>query len=255
MAARHRNRRRRRGRASFPLRLLGLAVVLAAVVGAVTMFFRINVMIVEGNERYTDEQIIAAAGVQPGDNLVLLNKYSVKQAVFDQLPYVETVAISRKYPDALILSVTECTAAAALPGGGGMWWLMSSGGKLLEETSQPAGVVKASGCTLDAPAPGGAAAFAQDDSYKLERLLALLREAEDKRLLEYIDALELSDGAQITFTYQQRFTVKLPWDADMDRSLRALQKVVDERLESNETGEINLMNLMTEGRAYFIPSK
>ena len=39
----------------------------------------------------------------------------------------------------------------------------------------------------------------------------------------------------------------------MDRSLRAVQKVVDERLESNERGEINLMNLTAEGRAYFIP--
>lgn len=79
MASKRRNRRRRRGRASFPLRLLCLAVVIAAFLGALTMFFRIDMIVVEGNERYTEEQIIEAAGVQKEQNLVLLNKYKVKQ--------------------------------------------------------------------------------------------------------------------------------------------------------------------------------
>ena len=76
-------------------------------------------IVVEGNERYTEEQIIEAAGVQKEQNLVLLNKYKVKQSIFDTLPYVETVVINRKYPDALILTVTECTASAALTGENG----------------------------------------------------------------------------------------------------------------------------------------
>ena len=54
MASKLRNRRRRRGRASFPLRLLCLAVVIAAFLGALTMFFRIDMIVVEGNERYTE---------------------------------------------------------------------------------------------------------------------------------------------------------------------------------------------------------
>lgn len=251
MTARRRNRRRRRGRASFPLKLFGLLVVPAAVVAALTMFFRIERIVTEGNERYTDEQIIAASGVQTGDNLVLLNKYRIKQEVFDQLPYVETIAISRGYPDVLVLSVTECTAAAALPGEGGVW-LMSSSGKLLEKTAHAsAGVVEVTGCTLDAPSAGSDATFIEEDSYKLERLLALLQEAETGRQLERIDGIDLSDGGHISLGYDARFTVKLPWDADVNRVFRAIQEVVS-TLESNQTGEINLMNLSTEGRAYFI---
>lgn len=134
MASKRRNRRRRRGRASFPLRLLCLAVVIAAFLGALTMFFRIDMIVVEGNERYTEEQIIEAAGVQKEQNLVLLNKYKVKQSIFDTLPYVETVVINRKYPDALILTVTECTASAALTGENGTW-LMSDEGKILERAA------------------------------------------------------------------------------------------------------------------------
>ena len=239
MASKRRNRRRRRGRASFPLRLLCLAVVIAAFLGALTMFFRIDMIVVEGNERYTEEQIIEAAGVQKEQNLVLLNKYKVKQSIFDTLPYVETVVINRKYPDALILTVTECTASAALTGENGTW-LMSDEGKILE---------RATGCTLVEPAVGAMAAFADEDSYKFERLLTLLRTAEDKQLLSMIGEIDLSDGTAITFTYLDRFTVKMPWDADIAYKLGNVRTVV-EQLEANQTGTINLMN---DGRADFIP--
>ena len=94
MASKRRNRRRRRGRASFPLRLLCLAVVIAAFLGALTMFFRIDMIVVE-TAGAIPKRIIEAAGVQKEQNLVLLNKYKVKQSIFDTLPYVETVVINR----------------------------------------------------------------------------------------------------------------------------------------------------------------
>ncbi len=243
MASKRRNRRRRRGRASFPLRLLCLAVVIAAFLGALTMFFRIDMIVVEGNERYTEEQIIEAAGVQKEQNLVLLNKYKVKQAIFDALPYVETVGINRKYPDALVLTVTECTASAALTGENGTW-LMSDEGKILERATQIP-----EGCARVTPEVGGKAVLADEESYKLERLLTLLRTAEEKQLLPMIGEIDLSDGTAITFTYLDRFTVKMPWDADIAYKLENVRMVVNE-LEDNQKGTINLM---MEGKANFIP--
>ena len=250
MAAKRRNRRRRRGRASFPLRLLSLIIVVAAIVAALTMFFRIDTIVVEGNERYTDEQIIEAAGVQKEQNLVLLNKYDVKQAIFDALPYVETVVVNRKYPDTLLLTVTECVASAAIPGADGTW-LMSDSGKILERTATvPDGCVRVTGCELSEPSVGAQAAFSEEESYKLDRLLALLRAAEEKQLLSMIGEVDLGDGTGITLTYLGRFTVKMPWDADLAYKLENLRTVVDV-LEDNEAGTINLM---TDGKASFIPN-
>ena len=187
--------------------------------------------------------------MQKEQNLVLLNKYKVKQSIFDTLPYVETVVINRKYPDALILTVTECSASAALTGENGTW-LMSDEGKILERAAQiPEGCARVTGCTLVEPAVGAMAAFADEDSYKFERLLTLLRTAEDKQLLSMIGEIDLSDGTAITFTYLDRFTVKMPWDADIAYKLGNVRTVV-EQLEANQTGTINLMN---DGRADFIP--
>lgn len=218
------------------------------------MFFRVDLVVAEGNARYSDSELIAASGIRQGDNLVLLNKYGVKQAVFAELPYIETISIQRKYPDTIVLSVTECAAAAALPGGDGMWWLISEQGKLLDASLEaPTDCTIVTGCTLVSPASGAQAALSEEESYKLEYLRAFLQAAEKNQLLSEIGGIDLGDGTRITFTYQDRFTVYTPWDGDMDRALRAVQKVVSEKLESNEKGEINLMNLMSEGRAYFIP--
>ena len=46
-----------------------------ALTGGATVFFRVERVVVEGNQRYTQEEIIAAAGIQEGDNLYALNKY------------------------------------------------------------------------------------------------------------------------------------------------------------------------------------
>ena len=64
-----------------------------------------------------------------------------------------------------------------------------------------------------------------------------------------IGEIDLSDGTAITFTYLDRFTVKMPWDAAIAYKLGNVRTVV-EQLEANQTGTINLMN---DGRADFIP--
>ena len=76
MAARkNRNRqRRRRGRFGFLYKLLSFLIIFAAILVGCVAFFRVNEVVVTGNERYSAEEIIAASGVGLGDNLFLVNK-------------------------------------------------------------------------------------------------------------------------------------------------------------------------------------
>ncbi len=155
---------RRRGRASFPLRLLCLAVVIAAFLGALTMFFRIDMIVVEGNERYTEEQIIEAAGVQKEQNLVLLNKYKAKQSIFDTLPYVETVVINRKY---LRRAHSHRDGVHGLRCADGRKRHMAHERRRQNSGARgadPRGLrAHVTGCTLVEPAVGAMAAFADED--------------------------------------------------------------------------------------------
>ena len=74
MAARRRKRgRRNRGRFSALYKLLSILLIFAAIVTGCIVFFRANQIVVAGKTRYSEEQIIAAAGVEQGENLFRLN--------------------------------------------------------------------------------------------------------------------------------------------------------------------------------------
>ena len=66
----------RRGRKIFRVlgRVLLTGIVLAAAVVAMTVFFRVKTISVEGAEQYGSEELIAGMDVQKGDNLYLWNK-------------------------------------------------------------------------------------------------------------------------------------------------------------------------------------
>lgn len=250
MARNRTNRRRRRGRYSFLWKLFGFFVAAAAVIAALALFFRMDHIVVSGNERYTVQEVLEASGLEKGGNLYFLNKYTVKERIFERLPYVEEVAINRALPDTLRIEVRECKAAAGVESAGGVW-LISEQGKLLEEVDAlPEGYPLVTGEALLEPAASATMSFGEDAAYRMSVLLTLLQRAEAHGMRAGIGVIDLSDDTALRFTYLGRFDVRMPWTADMDYKLESLDKVA-EVLENNETGRIDLM---TDGKASFIPN-
>jgi len=70
------------------------------------MSFRVNKIVVSGQERYTAEQIQEASKVQIGDNLFMLNRHDLAGRIVEKLPYIETLHINRKFPSTLVIEVT-----------------------------------------------------------------------------------------------------------------------------------------------------
>ena len=130
---RHSNRRRRRGNFGFLYKLLSVLVICAAVVMALTLFFRVDTIEVTGTERYTEKDVIEASGIQLGDNLFLLNKYEAARSIAEQLPYIdiEDIRIRRELPDTLLIDVAECGTPLAVIQDGSAW-LLSPKGKIVE---------------------------------------------------------------------------------------------------------------------------
>ena len=125
------NRRRRRGRFGFLYKLLSVLAICAAVVLALTLFFRVNTLEISGGVRYTTEQIQEASGIEIGDNLFLLNKFDVRNRLAEELPYIEDVHINRRLPSTLIIEVTECSQVFAVMQSGSAW-LISPSGKIVD---------------------------------------------------------------------------------------------------------------------------
>lgn len=94
-SSRSRTHRRNRGRFGPLFKLLCVLAVVVALTGGATVFFRVETVEVTGNQRYTQEEIIAASGIQMGDNLYALNKVSIDRKIRTRLPYVGELSINR----------------------------------------------------------------------------------------------------------------------------------------------------------------
>lgn len=249
MARKRNNRRRSRGSLGFLWKLLGFLVAIAAMAAAVTLFFRMDHITVTGAERYTEQEVLDASCLELGSNLYLINKFEVRDRIFTQLPYVEEVRINRKLPDTLAIEVFECQSAAAVEDGGG-FWLVSARGKLLERTdTPPVGCPLITGAPLVEPAVSAQADFGADAAYRAEVARSVLQEADKRGVREKVVSIDLSDDTALRMEYMGRFTVRFPWTADVSYKWESLTTVVS-YLEANETGTIDLM---TEGKASFIP--
>ena len=251
MARRRRyNHKRRRGSFSFLYKLLAFVLICTAIALALTLFFRIRTIQVSGNDRYTREEIIAAAEVAEGDNLFLMNKYNAAERIRKALPYIETVQFRRMLPDGLSIVVTECADPAAVVQDGKAYLLCDTGNIVDEMAASAArGRMQVKGLTLTDPAVGAQAQAAEGQELTLERLLELMKALDSRGMTGDVSQLDMNDASQLTLRYLDRFDVYFPWDADYGYKLDYLLAVV-EKLEVNEKG---IINMMQEGKARFIP--
>lgn len=247
---RHSNRKRRRGSFGFLYKVLSMLVICGAIVAALTLFFRVNTIVVTGQERYTQDQIIEASSVGMGDNLFLLNKYAVAGNIRTALPYVDEIRINRKLPDTLLIEIKECGTPMAVVQDG-FAWLVSPSGRVVEQLDavQAEGYAVISGCTLLAPSVGTRLALATEYAAQQQSLLDLMAALEAAGLTEQVQAIRLDDLSMLVMEYAGRFSVELPYGADYERKLRALVQVV-EQLETNQTGTIQMT--WDNGEVHFI---
>ena len=253
-AARNSKRsRRNRGRFSFLFKLLAIVAIGAALTVGATVFFKVEQVVVEGNQRYTAQEVENASGIQIGDNLFRLNKYQIKTDILQTLPYVEGVNIVRRLPSTIAITVHEWDAVARiaytpLPEGvvteqeaegeettsmetakENEMWLISVGGKLLEVAPEDSKAILVSGLTALAPKAGTMLAVPQEQQDKLSGLLALLSSLEDRELLSFVTEIDLTAAAQVQMRYDNRFWVKMPLNGDFTYFLRAVEAVVEQR--------------------------
>ena len=249
---RNTNRRRRRGRFVFLYKLLSILVICGVIIAALTLFFRVDSVEIEGNQRYTTEEIRKESGVEAGDNLFLMNKYRIVGNLLSKLPYIEQVRISRHLPDQLVIQVTECTTVLAVTQSGSTW-LVSPSGKIVAQAAAADASQYAviDGVQMLSPSVGSSMAVETALSARQESLLSLLGALEKDGILDQVNAVHLGDASILTMDYAGRFTVELAYGADYAYKLQNLQAVIG-KLESNETGTINLR---VDGKANFIPGK
>ncbi len=133
-------RRKKRAKVVF-FGLLFVLMMLTLAILSVTVFFNAETILVEGNHRYTAEELLEIGDLQIGQNLFRLDKFEVIDQM-KSLPYVKTVTIKRKLPNTLTIKVVENQPVVWLKTDAGAA-LLNEEYRVLELLNLPEGMIPA----------------------------------------------------------------------------------------------------------------
>lgn len=243
--------RRKRGGGGFIISSLSAVLICGVLILSVSVFFKVSKFDVSGSTDYTESQIIEAAGIREGSNLVFLNTKQAEERLTEELVYIWKAEVKRRLPNTVSIRVWESGTFACIRSEKG-YWTIDNHGRLLEQCSaiDAEGFLRVDGFTVLDPVAGKPMKVAEGDNAKadyLEQLLTALYEAD---MLASVRDIDMSTSGNPQFIYLERFRVKMGKCDNVEGKLQLLKNAV-EKLEPEETG---VFDLSKSGSANFSPS-
>ena len=232
--------------------LIVVAVVVAITLG-ISVFFKVEKVMVYGNKAYSAWTVQEAGGVETGTNLLSLNNTRACGKIMAALPYVDNVRIGIKLPDTVNIYVEEIDVAYAITTKDGTNWLMTSGGKVVEQIDSgiASSYTKIEGVYLDSPAPGEQARAVEvivettpdegngpteesepviiTGAARLAAALDILEQLERNDIVGEAASIDVGSLSNIELWYGQRFQVKLGDANHMDIKISWMKSAVNQR--------------------------
>lgn len=174
---------------------------------SLTVFFRIETVGTEGDERYGRDRIVEVSGIRTGENMFLLKRGRAAEKIERELPYIESVQIRRRLPGAVTIRVSPAAPRLALDDGES-FTLLSAKGKVLEKglRNVEENIIILSASPVSSAVPGEPAVF--ENERDLQAALCIVG-AIDEKGLDGISALDLTDLTAVRLVYRGRILLKL----------------------------------------------
>lgn len=233
--AKHRTRRRISPDAW--KKIVIMAAVIVAVIVSMVIFFRVRTVEVEGNRYYSAQEIIDAASVMDGDNLLTLSRGEIAGNVIAKLPYIKNVRVTRQLPDSVVLRVTEYESTYAIKDTNGDYYLITAAGKATEQLGErdARSHIVVEEMTIYPPTigevvtPTCAEGKEAEAKLRLSALLQLLQEIENAELSKYVVSVQVPSAYQLSLWYGDRFEVRLGNRDKLAYKLEFLKVVISQQ--------------------------
>ena len=238
----HRHYRRPRRRRSVLGRLMTFLVICLVLFLGVSVFFRVDEIVVTGETRYSDEEVIAASGIASGDHLFLINAVAAGREIRTRLPYIGQAEIRRQFPNRLEITVSETAPVAKLRFEGG-YLILDRDAKIVEHTTQTplTRLVHLLGLPEPLlPREGEVLNLGEDEADRLRYLRDILAAISTLGIagdVSRIDLTELHDPEMIYLN--ERFTVRLGPNRGLHHKIDLLVGIVA-TIAEDDRGTIDL---------------
>ena len=254
---------------------LGLtAAVVAAFLLGVSVFFKVEKVVVYGNESYEAWTVRDASGIREGENLMTFGASAACNRIMEELPYVEKVRIGVSLPDTVKIYVTEYDVAYSVEAEDGSWWLITADGRVVEkiDLGRASAYAALKGVKLQNPVAGQQAVAADAApetttnaageevtvpvlSTAKDRLKAaqtVMASLEKMDVLGQVASIDVTNPGDISLWYGIRFQVFLGGTRNMDKKIAWMKDTVDQ-LEDYQAGTLDLTFTARPDQAVFTP--
>ncbi len=254
-------------RRRFMLQMLTVVAVVLAVFMGISVFFRVEKVMVVGANTLSADRIYEASGIAPGDSLLFFGESAAAGKILAAEPYVKLVTFDIKLPGTVTIIIEEIPVVYAVKAYEGKWWLMSSDGKLTEQIdlAQANQYTRIQGVEIIDPvvgqqavayevprAPGSTEPVTVLASDRLEAALAITRQLEANQILGKVATMDVSDPYQLSLWYGSRFQVKLGDSSRLEYKLAAVKQAVVQ-LENQPNGLIDASYTNNSNEIIFTP--
>ena len=255
-----------------------IAVVLAVVIG-LSVFFKVDRVVVYGNDAYSAWMIQEASGIEGGENLLTFGRTRACGKIITALPYVKNVRIGINLPDTVNICIEEFEVSYAIESSDGIWWLMTSSGKITEQINKSASgnYTKIQGVVLSGPAVGmQAVAYEETVEHetvpdqtgdevevtspmitvtandRLHAALLILESLEQNDIVGEVSNVKVESLFNLELQYGQRYQVKLGDTSDMDYKI-GMMKAAVAQLNDYQTGILDVSFTTWPDEPFYTP--
>jgi len=218
-----------------------ILLITALIILAFSPLFNIKEIKFKGNLRLTENTIVKESGIEIGQNILRLNKNTIKDQLF-QLPYIEDVNIRRNWPDTIAISIIEKSEIAKVVTFGATIAL-DKNGQVLEAYSDNS--------ILDVPLIDNVEIFnyginkalETSDNEKVNNLLEVLKIFEKNDMLQVVEKIDKNDGI-IIYT-KDGHIANLGDMTDLDYKIKRLKAATNKENSEKYYFDISNLNINT----------
>ena len=231
-----------------------LFTCLAALViftGALCLFLRVTEIRVDGDPGACDPQeIIAAAGVRKGHSLLLIDRDRAAANVQSSFPALSNASVSCSLPGLVTIRVNESQIRAVISFEGEQW-VFDEYCHIIGKAEPGEKYVSVSGLEVAGVRIGREMTAERANASALACTKTILTQLVARDLADKVSSLNVENLANIEFTYDRTFTVKLGTGSKLEYKLERFATVIRSVLEEGKTG--GTIDVSNDGKSYYSP--
>ena len=203
------------------------------------ILFKIKDIVVQGDEVYEKQTLIEESGIKRGDNLFFTNTKSASINLEGKFPNIDTVTITKKFPNKLIIDIRKANKAFCIESEE-QYVFISNKGKVLEISDErDENLILLKGISLD--------------SFEVGKKVQYVDKSVEKKLSEFAEKMN-SNGSLFFVNYDNRIKINFGFYENMDYKIKMASEIINNKLGAAESGTLDLSEVPKENRSYFTPN-